>query len=381
MDYYKILNINKGATEDEVKKAFRKLAHKYHPDKGGDEKKFKEINEAYQILSSKEKRAQYDRFGRVFDGATGGRGGFDPFGGAQGGPFGFGQGSPFGEVKFDFGGDFGDMGDIFEAFFEGLGVKQKRRTYERGADIQVLQEIALEEAFRGLKKNIEYEVLVRCEKCGGLGHDPKAGFSQCGTCAGRGEIRETRKSFFGEFVQVKACGQCFGAGQIPKEICKTCRGAGRIKGIKKVSLEIRPGIADDQIIKIKSAGEAGQRGTEEGDLYVRIRIKKHPVFERHGNDLIIKKEVKLVDLLLGKKIEAPTISGGPEGKQASYGAGKILVEIPADFDLKNSLRIKGEGMPHFSGGTKGDLIIEFTVKTPKKFDPKIKKILEDLENE
>jgi molecular chaperone DnaJ len=371
-DYYKILGLNKGATEEEVKKAFRRLAHKYHPDKGGDEKKFKEINEAYQILSNREKRTQYDRFGRVFDGRAGAGGfGFDPFGGAQGGPFGFGQGNPFGEVRFDFnGGEFGDMDDIFNAFFEGLGVKQKRRTYERGADIQIIQEIALEEAFHGVKKNIEYEVAVRCQKCGGLGHDPKAGSDKCGICDGRGEIRETRKSFFGDFMQVKSCQKCFGTGQIPKKVCEVCRGAGRVRGRKSVSVEIRPGIADEQIIKIKSAGEAGERGTEEGDLYVRIRIKKHPVFERRGDDLIIKKEVKLVDLLLGKKINTPVISGND-----------LKIEVPPDFNIKENLRIRGEGMPRFGNLGRGDLVVEFTVKTPKKLDPKIKRILEDLDKE
>ncbi len=378
-DYYKILGINKGASEEEVKKAFRRLAHKYHPDKGGDEKKFKEINEAYQVLSNKEKRAQYDRFGRVFDGANSGAGasGFDPFGGAQGWPFGDVQGSPFGEIKFDFDSDFGDLGDIFGAFFEGLGVKQKHRTYRRGADIQIVQEITLEEAFRGTQKNINYRVAVRCSKCGGIGHDPKAGFNQCGICGGQGEIKETRQSFFGNFVQVKPCQQCFGTGQIPKKICEICKGSGRLSGEHSVSVEIHPGVSDGQIIKIKSAGEAGERGSGEGDLYVRVKIKPHPIFERREDDLLVKKEVNLIDLLLGNKIEVPIISGN-----------KINVEIPADFDLKGNLKIYGEGMPHFNalpygrqGFGRGNLIVEFSIKTPKKLNDKIKKLLEELKKE
>ncbi len=372
MDYYKILGINKGASEEEIKKAFRKLAHKYHPDKGGDEKKFKEINEAYQVLSNKEKRQQYDRFGQVFEGQAGpgfGFGGEWPFG--AGSPF--GAGGPSGEVKFDFGGDFGDFGDIFDAFFEGLGVRQKRRTYQRGGDVQVIQEISLEEAFRGTEKNINYRVAVRCEKCNGLGHDPKAGFNQCNTCAGRGEIKETRRSFFGDFVQVKTCDKCFGTGQVPKKICEHCRGSGRIMGERSIKVEIRPGVQDGQIIKIKSAGEAGERGTAEGDLYVRIKIKPHAIFERQGDDLKMTKEVNILDLLLGKKIDIPTIS-----------ANKLKVEIPADFDLKSNLRIPGEGMPRFgppAGGGRGDLIVEFKIKTPKKLSERAKKILEDLEKE
>jgi molecular chaperone DnaJ len=366
MDYYKILGINKDASEDEVKKAFRKLAHKYHPDKGGDEKKFKEINEAYQVLSNKDKRAQYDRFGRVFEGASGGPQGFD----FSGWPFGSKTG-PFGEVKFDFdGGDFGDLGDIFDAFFEGLGVKQKRRTYQRGGDIQIIQEISLEEAFRGLEKEINFQTFVHCEKCGGIGHDPKAGFNQCEVCGGRGEIREARKSFFGDFVQVKACDKCFGAGKIPKKICDACQGSGRVKGSRSIKVQIRPGVQDGQIIKIKSAGEAGERGTAEGDLYVRIRIKPHPVFVRQQDDLTVKKEIRLIDLLLEKKMEIPTISGN-----------RLKIQIPADFDIKNNLRVPGEGMPRFSGFGRGDLLIEFKIKTPKKLSPKAKKLLEELDKE
>jgi len=379
-DYYKILGINKNASEEEIKKAFRGLAHKYHPDKGGDEKKFKEINEAYQVLSNKEKRSQYDRVGQVFSGqggpAYGGEGagfGFKwPFGG-QAGPFGFGEDGPFGEVKFDFGGDFGDLGDVFDAFFEGLGVRQKRRTYQRGADVQVIEEISLEEAFRGTEKKIRYSVSVRCEKCNGLGHDPKAGFEKCGVCGGRGEVKEIKRTFFGQFEQVKICERCFGAGEIPKKICDVCRGSGKVRGEKNIALEIRPGISDGQIIKIPSAGEAGERGTKEGDLYVRIKIKPHPVFRRQGDDLMVKKEVNLIDLLLEKKIEISTISGN-----------KLKIEIPAGFDLKENLRIFGEGMPHFgppAGGSRGNLIVEFTIKTPKKLSAKAKKILEDLEGE
>ncbi|MFA5098751.1 MAG: DnaJ C-terminal domain-containing protein [Candidatus Paceibacterota bacterium] len=374
MDYYKILGINKDASEEDVKKAFRKLAHKYHPDKGGDEKKFKEINEAYQVLSSKEKRAQYDRFGRVFSGGQqAGGNGFNGFDFNQGGgPFGFdfSQGNPFGGANVNFSGDFGDLSDVFDAFFEGMGVKQKRRSYQGGADVQIAQEIDLEEAYRGSEKKIRYGVSVKCEKCGGLGNDPKAGFDKCETCGGRGEIREMRKSFFGDVMQVKACPKCFGTGQIPKKVCEVCHGAGKVKGEKNLTIEIRPGISDGQIIKIQGGGEAGERGAKEGDLYVIIKIKPHPIFKRQGDDLIIRKDFKMVDLLLGKKIDIPTISGN-----------KLKVEIPVDFDLKDNLKIRGEGMPKFGGFGRGDLIVELKIKTPKKVSAKAKKILEDLDKE
>lgn len=376
MDYYKVLGINKEASEEDVKKAFRKLAHKYHPDKGGDEKKFKEINEAYQVLSNKEKRAQYDRFGRVFSGNQQAEGsGFEgwPFGfSAQGGPasgWDFSQGGPFG-ANVNFSGDFGDLGDIFDAVFEGMGVKQKRRAYHGGSDVQMVHEIDLEEAYRGAEKKIKYSVSVKCEKCGGLGHDTKAGFDKCETCGGRGEIKELRKSFFGDIMQVKSCVKCFGTGQIPKKVCEVCHGAGKVMGEKNALVEIRSGIVDGQIIKIQGGGEAGERGAKEGDLYVIIKIKPHQIFKRQGDDLVIKKDFKMVDLILGKKIDIPTISGN-----------KLKVEIPTDFDLKDNLKIRGEGMPKFGGFGRGDLIIDLKIKTPKKVSAKAKKILEELDKE
>lgn len=359
-DYYKILGIQKGATESDIKKAFHKLAHKYHPDKGGDEKKFKEINEAYQILSNKEKRAQYDRFGKVFEGGAGAH---------SAGPFGA-QGWPFGEVRFDMGEEGMDLGDIFDAFFEGLGVKQKRRTYERGADLQVNTDITLEEAFRGVEKTLRYTSHARCAKCEGKGHDPKAGYDSCTVCGGQGEIKESRNSFFGNFVQVKACKECKGQGQIPKKSCETCKGSGRLSEEKTVKIEIRPGIGDGQIIKIKGAGDAGERGTEMGDLYIRVGVLPHATFTRTGSDLLVKKEVNIIELLLGKKIPIPSISGNT-----------LHIEVPIDFALKDYVRIHGEGMPYFGGTNRGDLIVEFKVKTPKKISPKAKKILEDLEKE
>ncbi len=368
-DYYKILGINKGAADSDIKKAFHKLAHKYHPDKSsGDEKKFKEIVEAYSVLSDKNKREQYDKFGRVFDGA----GGQSAYGGAGAGqgPFGGGFGFEFDPSAF---GDVSDLGDIFEAFFEGMGVKQKRRTYRQGADIEIIQEIILEEAFSGVKRELAYKINIVCDKCSGKGHDAKEGFDKCSVCAGRGEIKETRNTFFGSFAQVKQCNECFGAGQIPKKICSHCRGAGRVVGERKSKIDILPGIADDQIIKIQGIGEAGERGAEGGDLYVRIKIKPHHIFTRFGNDLLIKKEIKLIDILSEEKIEVQTISGD-----------KIKVEIPENFNLRENIIVLKQGMPVFGGGWgsgRGNLIIELKVKTLKKVSTKAKKILEDLKKE
>lgn len=349
-DYYKILGVDRNASEEEIKKAFRKLAHQYHPDRGGDEKKFKEINEAYQILSNKEKRAQYDRFGQTFDGQS---------------PFGFG---------WDFKGfegfeDLGDLGDIFESFFEGFGFK-KRRTYKRGSDLELAIEITLEEAFKGVEKNLKYSTFVDCQNCSAAGHFKEAGFTTCSICDGRGEIKESRQTFFGSFNQVRVCSKCNGAGKIPNKICSNCKGSGRIMTQKEVKIKIAPGISNGQLIKMSRLGEAGERGAEPGDLYVQIRIKPHPIFERRGDDLLVKKEINLIDVLLNKKIEIKSISGD-----------KINIEIPEGFNLAKKLKIAGEGMPHFNGYGRGSLFVEFEVKVPKKLSGKAKKLLEDLEKE
>lgn len=364
-DYYNILGVTKAATEDEIKKAYRKLAHQYHPDKtGGDDQKFKEINEAYQVLSDKNKRAQYDRFGTADP-----MGGFGQ-GGAQWGGFGQGQGG-FDPSQFS---QMGDLGDMMESIFEGFGVGgQRRKTYERGADLEVQEALSLEESFRGMTKVLKLRVLSQCEKCKGKGAEPGSDFEKCGTCGGRGEIRVEKRSFFGSFSQVATCEKCHGTGEIPKKPCSVCKGSGRVEASREIKVELLPGIEDNQLIKIKGAGEAGERGTAAGDLYVRVRVRPHSVFERHGANLVVSREVSVVDLLLGKKIEVPTISGG-----------KVMVEIPAGFNLKEPFRIAGEGMPHFGassifGGTsRGDLYVNFIVKAPKKLDGKARKALEEM---
>jgi molecular chaperone DnaJ len=368
-DYYNILGVTKAASEEDIKKAYRKLAHQYHPDKpGGDERKFKEINEAYQVLSDKAKRAQYDRFGTADP-----MGGFGGNAGAQWG--GFPGGVPpnwegFGGFDPQNFGDMGDLGDVFESFFEGLGVRSPRRTYERGSDLELREEISLEESFRGVVRNLKLKMFVQCEKCKGKGAEAGAGFEKCATCDGRGEVREQRRTFFGNFAQVKTCAKCHGTGEVPKKACGVCKGSGRVEAERDVRVELLPGIEDNQLIKIKGMGEAGERGTAPGDLYVRVRVRPHHLFERHGADLIVSHELKILDLLLGKKIEVPTVSGG-----------KVSVEIPANFNLKDNLRIGGEGMPRFGSYGRGDLLVRFIIKAPKHPSSRAKKLLEELEGE
>lgn len=369
-NYYEVLGVRRDATEEDIKKAYRRLAHKFHPDKsGGDAQKFKEVSEAYHVLSNSEKRAQYDRFGRVFSaggGPSSGGDGFDPGRGFSGG-----QGFNF-EFGFD-PSDFGNMeniSDLFDSFFEGIGVKRKRRTYQRGSDLELTQEITLEEAFRGVTKPARFSSLVRCEMCVGVGHFPDKGFAACTTCNGRGEIQESRSTFFGNFSQVRRCAKCGGVGQIPNKTCGVCTGTGRIRGEREVQIHIASGVENSQIIKVAGAGEVGERGADSGDLYVRITVKPHPQFIRDGDHLFLQQAMGIAPLFLGRTIDIPTL----EGK-------KVSVEIPAGFNIKEKLRISGEGMPHLGGRGRGDLFVEFEVNTPKRMSARAKKLLEELEGE
>ncbi len=347
-DYYQILGVPRGASSDDIKKAYRQMAHKYHPDKaGGDEAKFKEVNEAYQVLSDARKKAEYDRFGRVS-----GNGG--P---TAGGPGGFGWDVNYGDFS-----NMGDLGDIFESFFEGMGARPRRKSYDHGTDLELGVQITLEEARSGKSINLEFETKVVCETCRGLGYKADRGLKKCEHCAGRGEIRESRNTIFGNFVQVVACPECRGMGEIPVELCLACKGEGRKKGIRSVRLEIRPGVADGQIIKVKGMGESGERKTEAGDLYVRISIKKHNVFERRGDDLHMELEVPITDILLGKK-----------RKVTALGGRELVVQIPAGFDLSKELRVSGEGVTK-----SGSLMIHVKIKVPK-LDSRAKKLAEELE--
>lgn len=353
MDYYKVLGLEKNASNEDIKRAYRRLAHQYHPDRpGGDEKRFKEINEAYQVLSNQEKRSQYDAFGTAPPFGGGG----SPFG--QGSPFGFGGGG----VDFDSAGfeDFAGVGDIFESIFEGLGVK-RRKTYQRGADIELGLKINLEEAYKGVDKELSFKGMVQCEKCGGLGHFPDGGFDKCSICGGQGEIRENQSTFFGNISQVRVCKHCFGSGQIPKKPCSECQKTGRARKQKKISLAVAPGIRDGQIIKIVGAGEAGERGASAGDLYVRVQVIPHPIFKVRGNDLVMEKELDIKGVLKNEKIKITTISGK-----------EMELEIPSGAELNKEFRVSGQGMPKFGAfGRKitstsgfGDLYIKFIIKKP-----------------
>ncbi|MEX2054262.1 MAG: molecular chaperone DnaJ [Candidatus Colwellbacteria bacterium] len=345
-DYYEILGVAKNASEEDIKKAYRELAHKYHPDKsGGDEQKFKEINEAYQVLSNKQKRTQYDSFGASS-------------------PFGRG-GGPAWEGNFSGFEDMGDLEDIFNTFFEGLGMQPRRRTYQRGGDIELAAEISLEEAQSGKVIDLDYETYIKCELCGGVGHEKNIAFKRCDYCSGQGQIKETRNTFFGSFAHVVSCPQCRGAGEVPEASCKECRGAGRLKKKRKVKVEVRPGVESGQLIKIKGMGEAGENNASNGDLYVKVVVAPHSIFERSGDDLYYTQKVSIVDVLLGREIEVTDLT-----KE------KMKVNIPQGPKIPEEVRVRGKGVT-----ARGDLVVRLEVETPKRLSRKAKELLEELGGE
>lgn len=366
-DYYHILGVERNASEDDIKKAYRKLAHQYHPDKAtGNEAKFKEVNEAYQVLSNKDKRAQYDRFGNVSDnmGGQGPMPGWEGFAG-----FG-GQGAQW---NVNFGEDMGDLGDIFETFFGGgMGGGARKPAYKRGANIEAHETITLEEAFTGVKRKLRFETYVECPHCAGLGYEKSKGLSKCTKCKGKGELREERRTILGNFMQTRVCPECRGKGEVPNEKCHECKGTGRKVSSREVDIDIAKGVEDGQVIKLAGMGEAGEFGSGTGDLYVVVRIKPHPRFERRREDLVTEKEVKVTDALLEKDIEMADIDGA-----------KYSVKIPAGFNLSKPLKVSGRGMPRFGmfGSSRGDLYIRLSAKLPKSLSHKAKKLLEDLDKE
>lgn len=360
-DYYQILGVSRDASPEEIKKAYYKLAHKYHPDKGGDEKKFKEINEAYQVLSDKEKRAQYDRFGRVFEGAeVGYEPGFD---------FQWAWGRP--DIDFEF--DFGDLSDVMEEMF-GFGAPRRKKDLKRGRDIEVDIEISLEDTLKETEKTVNLYKYIICPRCQGTGAEPGTKIKECFSCRGTGQVQQIKKTFFGSFTRYTTCPECSGEGYRPEKPCNVCQGEGRIKGEENIKIWIPAGVDTNQVIKVEGKGEAGKKGGKSGDLYVRVFVKKHPIFERKGDDLYVEVPISFTQAVLGDEVEISTL----EGK-------KILLKVPAGTESGKILRISGKGIPHFSGPRgypgRGNLYVELRVKIPKHLTKKQKELLEKLKEE
>lgn len=359
-DYYQILGVKKEATAEDIKKAYYKLAHKFHPDKGGDEKKFKEVNEAYQVLSNKEKRNQYDQFGRVFEGAQSAEPGFD---------FQWAWGRP--DVNFEsaFGGDFGDLGDMVEEMF-GFGAPRRTKDIKRGKNIEVDVEISLQETLKSQEKEIFIGKYVLCSRCQGIGAEPGTKINECFSCRGTGQVQQIKRSIFGSFTRYTVCPACKGEGQKPEKPCNVCKGEGRVKGEETIKFFIPAGVDTNQLIRVEGKGEAGKRGGKPGDLYLRIFVKQHQVFDRRGDDLYIFLPISFPQAALGDEIVVPTLEGT-----------KILLIVPAGIESGKILRISGRGIPHFSGYGLGNLYVELVVKTPKKLTKKQKELLERLKEE
>lgn len=367
-DYYEILGVGKGASDDEIKRAYRRLAQKHHPDKpGGDEKKFKEINEAYQVLSDKQKRGQYDQFGQTFEQAQAqGRGGF---GGAQGfGDFG-GFADAFrnasGGVNFDFGG--GGFEDIFGDIFGGGA--RRGRTRKQGEDIAIDMELTLEEAYSGVEREVNIHKRTICPACKASGAEPGSKTITCPTCKGKGEVRQTQRTILGSFTQVSVCPECGGEGKITEKKCRACGGDGRVRESVPMKIRIPAGVENGMSLTLEGAGEAGPKGGTSGDLYVNIHIKPHKYFTRQNADLIYELEIGFSQAAMGAKVEVPTITG------------KASLTIPAGIESGKVIRMRGEGMPNLQGRGRGDQLVNIKIKTPKSLSRRQKELLEELGKE
>ncbi|BEU86979.1 molecular chaperone DnaJ [Selenomonas sp. TAMA-11512] len=355
-DYYEVLGVAKGASDDEIKKAFKKMARKYHPDLNRDhpeeaEKKFKEVNEAYGILSDPQKKAAYDQYGHAaFDGAGNMGGGAGGFGG-----FDFGG----------FGGGGGGFEDIFDAFFSG-GRRSRRNGPEPGDDLRYDLEITFEEAAFGKAVKLEIPRTESCDQCHGMGTADGSKPDTCPDCQGTGQVQYAQQTPFGRIVNSRPCGKCGGTGQVIKNACKKCKGTGQINVKRTIEVKIPSGIDQGQRVRVAGGGAAGKRGGPAGDLYVYIFIKPHKLFRRSGSDVVCEVPISFVQATLGDTIEVPTIDG------------KAELKIPAGLQSGTVLRMRGKGIPHLRGTGRGDQHVRIKVLTPQKLNEKQKKALEDF---
>ena len=358
-DFYKILGVEKGASDEEIKKAYRKLAHKYHPDKaGGDEEKFKEINEAYQVLSDKTKRAQYDQFGQTFNGAGGGGAGrgFNGFSGFDFGGFSQGGFSGFSGA--------GGWEDVFSDVFG--GGRSRARQQDVGRDIQTDVEITFEEMVKGVKKDLHLYKNVRCDVCDGTGGAPGAKEETCKECGGSGRVRKTVRTILGTIAQEMVCDKCMGKGKTFSEKCNKCKGEGVHKSETKISVSIPAGIDNGQTISIRSEGEAGKNGAPSGDLFVTVHVRNHSKFKREEDNIISQENISFSQAVLGDKIEVETIDG------------KIMMKIPAGTQSGEIFRIKNAGIPHLRGGGRGHHLVKVNVIIPRKISRREKELITEL---
>lgn len=351
-DYYEVLGVSKDASADELKKAYRKAAVKYHPDKdGGDEAKFKESSEAYDVLKDSQKRQRYDQFGHAgVGGSSGGGGGssFDGFGGQN--------------VHFDFGD--GGLGDIFGQFFG--GGQQQGRGPQRGRDVEARLQLTFEEAVFGVQEDISLDMDDECEHCHGTTVEPGHDMKTCPTCKGAGQQTRVMNTMFGAIQQAVVCETCHGKGQVPEKVCTVCHGKGTQRKKQTISLKVPAGIDDGATIRLKERGEAIGGGAK-GDLYVHIRVKAHKKFTRESDLILSEEHIGMIDAALGTEIEVETVDG------------KVTMKIPAGTQSGTDFKLSGHGVPHLRSEKRGAHIVSILVDTPTKLTKKQKELLEQFD--
>ena len=357
-DYYEVLGVKKGASDDEIKKAFRKLAVKHHPDKeGGDEAKFKEINEAYEVLKDEKKRSRYDQFGHAGVGGAGGGGysGANPFEGFSSN----GQ-----NIHFDFGGGgFGDLGDIFGSFFG--GGQRSSSGQNRGRDVETSVNLTFKEAIFGTEKEISLNIDITCDHCDGSGAEPGFGMKECPTCKGSGQEVRVINSLFGPIQQAQTCHTCRGRGQVSEKDCVQCDGRGVRREKQEISVKIPAGVDEGSVIRLSGHGEAIAGGTA-GDLYVAIHVQPHKKFTREGDLVLSEETVSMIDAALGVELDVETIDGS------------LTIRIPAGTQSGTDFKLSGHGVPHLRGKTRGAHIITIKVETPTNLSKKQRELLEQF---
>lgn len=355
-DYYEVLGVGKSASPDELKKAFRKAAIEHHPDRGGDEEKFKEVNEAYEVLSNPDKRKRYDQFGHAGVGSSAASDG-NPFGGGYGGF----QGQ---NINFDFG-DLG-LGDIFSSFFGGgFGGQQSSRQQRKGRDVEAHVDISFEDAVFGTEVDLKLKLDDNCEHCKGTTVEPGYEMKTCDECKGSGQVVRVTRTVFGNIQQASVCPTCKGSGKVPEKLCTVCHGKGTQSKTQEITLKVPAGIDDGAIIRLREHGEAIANGPK-GDLFVNVRVKAHKKFSREGDLILSDEHVGMVEAALGTEIEVATVDG------------PVRMKVPAGTQSGTDFKLSGHGVPHLNSNGRGAHIVTLIVDTPTKLSKQQQELLRKL---
>jgi molecular chaperone DnaJ len=352
-DYYEVLGVSKTASPDEIKKAFRRAAVEHHPDRGGDEEKFKELNEAYEVLKDEAKRKRYDQFGHAGVGSSAASDGGNPYAG-------FGGGAQ--SVNFDFG-DLG-LGDIFENFFGGGGHSTRQRQVQ-GRDVETRVEISFEQAVFGTEVELNLNIEDNCEHCKGTTVEPGYSLKTCDNCHGQGQVTNVMRTVFGNIQQAATCSVCHGTGKIPEKVCSVCHGKGTAKKAQNIKLKVPAGIDDGATIRLREHGEAVANGPK-GDLYVNVRVKADKKFTREGDLILSEEHVNMVDATLGAEIDVLTIDG------------PVTMKVPTGTQSGSDFKLSNHGVPHLRGSSRGTHIVTLIVDTPTKISKRQRSLLENF---